>query len=137
MLVESHESTRQQAESSQSKGHEDRIAREGFTSVTLYNLVHKFITMPQAMNTPDAKSAVDTVWTEFGKVKSKKVVIPEAQRDKQIHFGPPMDLEHPKIQRYKGRVVLRGDSVKDDSGASAVFTEQGSSASQMTATEIH
>ena len=38
-----------------------------------------------------------------------------------------------KHQIYKGRVVLRGDIVKDDSGSYAVFTEQGSSASQMTA----
>ena len=32
--------------------------------------------------------------------------------------------------------MLRRDSVKDDSGAYAVFTEQGSSASQMTAAKI-
>ena len=32
--------------------------------------------------------------------------------------------------------MLRGDTVKDDSGASAVFTEQGSSASQMTAAKV-
>ena len=38
-----------------------------------------------------------------------------------------------KHQKYKGRVVLRCDIVKDDSGSYAVFTEQGSSASQMTA----
>ena len=42
----------------------------------------------------------------------------------------------PKHQKYKGRVVLRGDIVKDDSGSYAVFTEQGSSASQMTAAKI-
>ena len=36
----------------------------------------------------------------------------------------------PKYQKYKGRVVLRRDIVKDDSGAQEVFTEQGSSASQ-------
>ena len=36
----------------------------------------------------------------------------------------------------EGRVVLRGDIVKDDSGAYAVFTEQGSSASQMTAAKV-
>ena len=36
----------------------------------------------------------------------------------------------------KGRVVLRGDIVKDNSGSYAVFTEQGSSASQMTAAKI-
>ena len=32
--------------------------------------------------------------------------------------------------------MLRGDIVKDDSGSYAVFTEQGSSASQMTAAKI-
>ena len=41
-----------------------------------------------------------------------------------------------KHQKYKGRVVLRGDIVQDDSGACAVFTEQGSSASQMTAAKV-
>ena len=30
-----------------------------------------------------------------------------------------------KHQKYKGRVVLRGDIVKDDSGSCAVFTEKG------------
>ena len=50
-----------------------------------------------------------------------------------------MDISHlkneelePTFQKYKERVVLRGDIVKDDSGAYAVFTEQGLSASQMT-----
>ena len=41
-----------------------------------------------------------------------------------------------KHQKYKGRVVLRGDIVKDDSGSYAVFTDQGSSAPQMTAAKI-
>ena len=41
-----------------------------------------------------------------------------------------------KHQKYKGRVVLRGDIVKDDSGSYAVFTEKGSSASQMTAAKV-
>ena len=41
-----------------------------------------------------------------------------------------------KHQKYKGRVVLRGDIVKDNSGSHAVFTEQGSSASQMTAAKV-
>ena len=41
-----------------------------------------------------------------------------------------------KRQKYKGRVVLRGDIVKDDSGSDAAFTEQGSSASQMTAAKV-
>ena len=41
-----------------------------------------------------------------------------------------------KQQKYKGRVVLRGDIVEDDSGSYAVFIEQGSSASQMSAATI-
>ena len=56
------------------------------------------------------------------------------------HFASLMDTCHlknaeleAKHQKYKGRVVLRGDIVKDDSGSYAVFSEQGSSASQMTA----
>ena len=39
-------------------------------------------------------------------------------------------------KKYKCRVVLRGDIVKDDSGSYAVLTEHGSSASQMTAATI-
>ena len=44
-----------------------------------------------------------------------------------------LEAKHPN---YKGRVVLRGDIVKDNSGSYAVFTEQGSSASQMAAAKI-
>ena len=39
----------------------------------------------------------------------------------------------PQFQKCKSRVVPRGDIVKDDSGSNAVFTEQSSSASHMTA----
>ena len=77
-------------------------------------------------------------------VNSKKEVMLETQRDKKkVHFPSLMDICHlknaelePKHQKYEGRVVLRGDIVKDDSGAYAVFTEQGSSASQMTAAKV-
>ena len=61
----------------------------------------------------------------------------------KVHFASLMDICHLKNaeletnhQTYKGRVVLRGDIVKDDSGSYAVFTEQGSSASQLTAAKI-
>ena len=77
------------------------------------------------------------------KVRSKKEVIDEARTaDAKVHFAL-MDVCHlknaeleAKHQKYKGRVVLRGDIVEDDSGSYAVFTEQGSSASQMTAAKI-
>ena len=46
-----------------------------------------------------------------------------------------LELE-PQYQKYKGRVVLRGDIVKDESGSYALSGEQGSSASQMTAAKV-
>ena len=36
-----------------------------------------------------------------------------------------------KLRKYKGRVVFRGDQVKDEDGISGVFTDQGSSWSHM------
>ena len=42
----------------------------------------------------------------------------------------------PQFQKYKGRVVLRGDIVKDYSDSYAVCTKQGSSALQTTAAKI-
>ena len=63
--------------------------------------------------------------------------------EKLVHFVSLMDLCHlkyselePQYQKYKCKVVLRGDIVKDDSGSYAVFTEQGSSASHMTAPKV-
>ena len=61
----------------------------------------------------------------------------------KVHFASLMDICHlksaeleTKHQKYKGRIVFRCDIVKDDSGSYAVFTEQGSSASQMTAAKM-
>ena len=104
-MVESHQSTRQRAESLHSRAHKDRFAGKGFTSMTSYNLVHKFIPMPQASKTPDAKAAVDKKWKkletvpawDLGKVKSKKEVILEAQKDKmRVHYASLMDFYHLK-----------------------------------------
>ena len=41
-----------------------------------------------------------------------------------------------EIQRYKGIIVFRGDDVTDKEGYYAVFSEQGTSASHMTATAM-
>ena len=131
---------------------EDHIARKGENSLQHYNLVHKFIPMRQAMKIPAAKGAVDkeceklekvSAWN-LTKVRSKSEVINEAKTSgAKVHFASLMDICHlknaeleTKHQKYKGRVVLRGDIVKDDSGSYAVFTEQGSSASQMTAAKV-
>ena len=47
--------------------HEDHTAGKGDNSLQHYNLVHKFIPMPQAVKIPAAKAAVDKECKNFGK----------------------------------------------------------------------
>ena len=138
-------------EGSQKKHHEDHIAGKGMNSLSHYNLAHKFIPMSQAMKTRCKGSSGGrmgklekiSAWN-LTKVRNKNEVIAEARnKGKTVHFTSLMDICHSKNaeleakhQKYKGRVVLRGDIVKDDSGSYAVFTEQRSSASQMTAAKV-
>ena len=150
-ILEADESTRLRMGNSLPSHHEDHILRKGDNSLQHYNLVHKFIPMPQAMKIPAAKAAAHKEWEKLDKfsawnltkVRSKKEVIDEARTSASVHFASLMDICHlkdaeleAKHQKYKGRVVLRGDIVKDNSGSYAVYTEQGSSASQMTAAKI-
>ena len=151
-ILEAGESTRLRMGNSVPNYHEDHVAGKGDNSLQHHNLVHKFIPMPQAMKIPAANAAVDKEWEklekipvwQLTKVRSKSEVIDDAQtKGARVHFPSLMDIRHvknaeleAKHQKYKGRVVLRGDFVKDDSGSYAVFTEQGSSASQMTAAKV-
>ena len=71
-------------------------------------------------------------------------MIKVAQKNKKkVHLATLMDICHlknaelePKYQKNKGGFVLRGDIVKDDTRAYAVFTDHGSSALQMTAAKV-
>ena len=58
-ILEASESTTLRMEETLPKYHEDHIARREDNSLQHYNLVHKFIPMPQAMKIPAAKAAVD------------------------------------------------------------------------------
>ena len=57
-IVETHESTTKRLERTLPKDHEDPFAVKGFNSLSQYSIVHKFITMLEAMQIPDAKAAV-------------------------------------------------------------------------------
>ena len=147
-IVEADVSTRTPLEGALYRYHEDHVAAKGINSLSHYNSVHKFTPMPQALKKNRCEGCSGTEWEtlekirawQLTKVKNKKEVIDEARNERRkAHFASLMDLCHlknselePKIQKYKGRVVLRGDIVKDDSGSHAVITEQASSASQMT-----
>ena len=64
-IVEAKESKRKRLESTIPRDNEDHIAENGFNSINHYNLVHKLILMPQAMNIPDAKAAVNREWEKL------------------------------------------------------------------------
>ena len=151
-ILEASESTRLRMEESLPNHHEDLFAGKVDNSLQHINLVHKFIPMPQAMKIPEAQAAVDKEWEklekipawDLTKVRSKSEVIEEARtKGIKVHFASLMDICHlknaeleAKHQKYKGRVVFGGGIVENDSGSYAVFTEQGSSASQMTAAQV-
>ena len=151
-ILEASESTRMRMEEPLPKYHEENIAGKVDNSLQHCDLVHKLIPMPQAMKIPAAKAAVDKEWEKFEKipacdmtkVRGKSEVIDEARtKGAKVHFDSLIGICHsknaelePQYQKYEGRVVLRGDIVKDDSGSCAVFTEQGSPASQMTAAKV-
>ena len=68
-ILEASESTRPRTEESSPNYHEDHIAGKGDNSLLHYNLVHKFIPMPQAMKIPVAKAAVDKEWEKWRKFR--------------------------------------------------------------------
>ena len=104
-ILEADESTRMRMGNSMPHHHEDHIAAKGENSLQHYNLVHKFIPMPQAMKIPAAKAAVEkeceklekiSAWN-LTKVRIKKDVIDEARTSgATAHFATLMDICHLK-----------------------------------------
>ena len=100
----------------------------------------------------EAQEALEAEWKKLedkrawlvDKVQSKKVIMAEAKKNgKLVHFGSLMDLcfekhsEQPiENRKYKGRVVFRGDQVKDQENTHAVFNEQTSSSSHMASAKL-
>ena len=118
--------------------------------MTHYNLVHKLILRPQAMKIPDTKAAVDKEWKKLETMPACNWRKSRARRklfSKHKETKKKSTLQHvwtyatskTRIlnQKYKGRVVHRGDTVKTTlEPTQFFFTEQGSSASQMTEAKI-
>ena len=67
-ILEASESTRLRMRESLPNYHDDHLAGKGDNSLQQYNLVHKFIPMPQAMKIPAAKAAVDKEWERLEKI---------------------------------------------------------------------
>ena len=76
-------------------------------------------------------------WSKERRKSSTLCVVNGHMSSQEFEVRPSISKIRGKApKKYKGRVVLWGDIVKDDSGSYAAFTEQGSSASQMTAAKI-
>ena len=69
-ILEADETTRLRMGSSLPNHHEDHIAGKGENSLQHYNLVHKFIPIPQTMKIPAAKAAVDKEWEKLEKISA-------------------------------------------------------------------
>ena len=136
---------------SSSHHHEDHIAGKCMNSLSHYNMVRNFIPMPQAIKNTRCKGSsgkngktLRKHRMEFDESQNKTEVIAKARSEgRKVHFASLMYLCHlknselePQFQKYQGRILLRGNIVKDDSGSYAIFTEQGSSTSQMTAAKV-
>ena len=58
-VVDADESTRPRLEGAGRKPHQDHITAKEMNSMTHHSPVHKFIPMPQGLNIPDAKAAME------------------------------------------------------------------------------
>ena len=70
-ILEAGKSTRLCMGESLPNHHEDHVAGKGNNSLQYYNLVHKFIPMPQAKKIPAAKAAVDKEWEKLEKISAR------------------------------------------------------------------
>ena len=121
-VVESHESIRHRAESLQSKNHEDHIAGKGFTSMTHYNLVQKFIPMPQTMNEDSGCKSCRGQGMEEGHSRSTKRSNESPLCYTDGHLSSQKCGVRTKIEKIQRQSRAPGDILKDDSGAYAVWT---------------
>ena len=142
-VIEAHESTRTHMGKTEDREHNDLIADKGFNSLAHYNLVHKPIPILRAMNIPDAKAAVDKEWEKLEKFPAWQVTkVKRYYKVGRTFFFREWTYAirrfrnwNTSSKKYEG-VVLRCDVEKDDSGSYAVFTDQGSSATPMTAAKV-
>ena len=96
-ILEANESNRMRVGNSEPSNHEDHIAGKGDNSLQHYNLVHKFIPMPQAMKIPAGKAAVDKDWKNWRKYRHgswRKSEVNQRWSMKQGMKERPYNLRH-------------------------------------------
>ena len=106
--------------------------------------VHKLLDRGEMRSSPDAMNAVrsekqgllkEGTWLEEKPVERDVLVADAKAAGRHIHLGELMPIasikhwESPALRKYKGRIVFRGDCVKDQDGKMAVFQEIAASPS--------
>ena len=126
----------------------------GFVSEHYFALIHNSIPIQEAKRIPAAKEAMDSEFkkldkrgsVDWSRVQEKSDVMAYAvDNGIEYDFGDLMTLCHekhtelnlPQLKKvYKGRIVFRGDIVEDETGYLAIFSEQGTSSSQLEAAKM-
>ena len=113
------------------KVHDDHVAPIATASSEWYALIHTPMNPKDAYRIPKAKKALQDSWDKLGKerkawilesvMEREDVKKKYAKENKSVHFGYLRQLlfeKHselpPEKRVYKGRVVFRGDQVKDE-----------------------
>ncbi len=129
--------------------HIENVAPYGERSEHFWAMTHTPIKPQDLRRIPEAKAAVDKEFHNLDKinawqwhtVREKHEVQDEAKaKGETAHFGNTMELGfiknsqlEPEFWIYKGRIVFRGDNIRDENGVIAVFSEQAASASHVEA----
>lgn len=132
--------------------HAEHHAQLGLNTEEFQAMIHTAIAPDKVNFIPGAKAAVEKEWKKLMDLDAFDLDAMmdqdgvRAMYDKQgkpVHFGLVRALCHEKHSElqlkepeYKGRVVFRGDIVRDNDGYYAVFSEQGPSSSHMGATKF-
>ena len=132
--------------------HAEHHASLGLNTEEFQAMIHTAIDPAKVNMMPGAKAAVDKEWKKLFDLNAFALDEMMDQDDvieyydklgKPVHFGSVRALCHEKHSElqlddpeFKGRVVFRGDIVRDNDGYYAVFSEQGTSSSHMAATKF-
>jgi hypothetical protein len=113
--------------------------------------IHKLLTRKEMLNSPDALKAIKEeavamrdmkVWDDSTVIEKDKLLSQARAKGSTIHLAELMSIcsikfwEVPSKRRYKGRIVFRGDQVRDQWGGAAKFGSMYSTPTNVQAINI-
>ena len=117
----------------------------------VFGAIHKLLTRKEMLNSPDALKAIKEeavamrdmkVWDDSTVIEKDKLLSQARAKGSTIHLAELMSIcsikfwEVPSKRRYKGRIVFRGDQVRDQWGGAAKFGSMYSTPTNVQAINI-